>query len=143
VAVECVSEGDSFAVRVSVAGHELTVDEPERLGGTDTGPSPFAILAASVGTCTAITVVDAARDRGLSVDRVHVTVRLKQNKVSSSAGDPRLFITEIRRSIEIDGDLTAEDRGWLYRRGESCPVSRSISAGIATPATPVPAAERA
>ena len=78
MAVECVSEG-TFVVRVTAAGHEVTVDEPVSLAGTDTGPSPFALLAASMGACTAITVVDAARERELSVDRVRVSVRLKQN----------------------------------------------------------------
>lgn len=140
MALECISEG-SFAASVSVAGHHLTVDEPESLGGTNTGPSPFAMLMASVGACTAITVVDAARERGLLVDRVRVNVRLKQNKISSSAGDPELLIKEIRRSIEIQGDLAPEDRDWLYQRGASCPVSRSLAVGIATPATPAPAPE--
>jgi putative redox protein len=134
VSVDCTSEG-SFAVSISAAGHSLTVDEPETLGGTNTGPSPFAMLMASVGACSAITVVDAARERGLKVDKVQVKVRLKQNKISSSAGDPELLIKEIRRSIEIEGDLSPEDREWLYERGTSCPVSRSISAGIATPAS--------
>ena len=116
MAVECASDG-SFAVSVSVAGHQLTVDEPESLGGTNTGPSPFALLMASVGACTAITVADAARERGLTVDSVRVKVKLKQNKISSSAGDPELLIQEIRRTIEIDGDLSPEDRDWLYTRG--------------------------
>ena len=134
MAVECASDG-SFAVSVSVAGHSLTVDEPVSLGGTDTGPSPFALLMASVGACTAITVVDAARERGLRVDGVRVKVRLKQNKISSSAGDPELLIQEIRRSIEIDGELSLADRNWLYERGAACPVSRSLAAGIAVTAT--------
>jgi putative redox protein len=133
VSVDCTSDG-SFAVSVSAAGYAFTVDEPETLGGTNTGPSPFALLMASVGACSAITVVDAARERGLKVDRVRVKVRLKQNKISSSAGDPELLIKEIRRSIEIDGDLSPEDREWLYERGASCPVSRSIATGIVMPA---------
>jgi putative redox protein len=134
VSVNCTSDG-SFSVSISAAGHSLTVDEPESLGGTNTGPSPFALLMASVGACSAITVVDAARERGLTVGRVQVKVRLKQNKISNSAGDPDLSITEIRRSIEIEGDLAPEDRQWLYERGASCPVSRSIAQGIATPCT--------
>ena len=132
MAVECTSDGE-FAVSVSAAGHSLTVDEPTGLGGTNTGPSPFALLMASVGACSAITVVDAARERGLKVDRVRVSVKLKQNKISNSPGDPELLITELRRSIEIEGDLSPEDREWLFERGDACPVSRSIAAGIATP----------
>jgi putative redox protein len=136
VSVDCTSDG-SFSVSVSAAGHSLTVDEPESLGGTNTGPSPFALLMASVGACSAITVVDAARERGLKVDKVRVSIKLKQNKVSNSAGDPELLIKEIRRSIHIEGELSPEDREWLYQRGASCPVSRSIAAGIAAPAAQV------
>ena len=48
---------DGFAHEVEMeGGHSLVVDEPEDRGGTDTGPRPTQLLAASLAGCTAITV---------------------------------------------------------------------------------------
>ena len=41
---------------VEVRGHTLTADEPPDQGGEDAGPSPQELLAASLASCTAITM---------------------------------------------------------------------------------------
>ncbi len=41
---------------VSIRQHELTCDEPAEKGGTDEGPSPQELLAASLASCVAITI---------------------------------------------------------------------------------------
>lgn len=134
MAVECSSDGD-FAVRVTAADHELRADEPRRLGGTETGPSPFDLLLASVGTCTAITIADAARERGLALDGVRVSVKHKLNRLARTPSDPELSITEIRREVVIEGDLPGADREWLFERGRACPVSRMLASGVTLSAT--------
>src|SRR5436190_20802101 len=71
--------------------HTVVIDEPEALGGTDTGPSPFELLAGAVAGCVAVTMRMYARRKGwelgeLGVDveldrecrRTHVTVRLPE-----------------------------------------------------------------
>ncbi len=128
--VVSVSEG-TFRVEIEVAKHHrLTADESERLGGTDAGPDPFDLLMASLGACTAIAVVDAAKDRGITVDRVAVSVTQKPSKLCTRPGDPELQIVELRRSMEIDGAMSAEDREWLYARGADCPISRTLASGV-------------
>jgi putative redox protein len=39
-----------FAQQVVVGRHRLAVDEPESVGGTDTGPTPYDLLLAALGT---------------------------------------------------------------------------------------------
>jgi len=43
--------GDRYAVQVR--GHELIVDQPTDTGGTDIGPTPVELFAASLASCVA------------------------------------------------------------------------------------------
>jgi uncharacterized OsmC-like protein len=43
--------GDRYAVQVR--GHELIVDQPTETGGTDIGPTPVELFAASLASCVA------------------------------------------------------------------------------------------
>ena len=43
--------GDRYAVQVR--GHELIVDQPADAGGTDIGPTPVELFAASLASCVA------------------------------------------------------------------------------------------
>jgi uncharacterized OsmC-like protein len=48
VIVRGVASG--FAQEVVAGRHRLTADEPAAAGGTDTGPSPYELLLAALGT---------------------------------------------------------------------------------------------
>ncbi len=45
-----------YAQRIRVGRHTLNADEPRALGGDDRGPSPYDLLLASLGSCTAMTI---------------------------------------------------------------------------------------
>ena len=49
---------------VKVRSHELTVDEPRDQGGGDSGPDPQELLAASLASCTAVTMEMYAQRKG-------------------------------------------------------------------------------
>ena len=138
MAIVCSADGDGFRVEIRAGRHALGADEGVALGGTDTGPDPFDLLAAALGACTAITIVDAARERGLPLGGVRVTVSTKANKLPPRPADPELRLLELRRTIEILGDLSAEDRAWLVARGEDCAVGRSLASGIELRTVPAP-----
>jgi putative redox protein len=46
----------TYKTKVYAGGHFIYADEPEELGGTDEGMAPGALLLASLGSCTAITL---------------------------------------------------------------------------------------
>jgi uncharacterized OsmC-like protein len=59
---------------VSLRQHNLTVDEPPALGGTDSGPNPVELILAALGTCQEITYRAYATALGIPLDKVSVAV---------------------------------------------------------------------
>ena len=63
-----------FRVDVTAGAFNLRVDEPARVGGSDTGPQPTDLLLASVASCVVLSVAFSARKRGIELGRIDVTV---------------------------------------------------------------------
>ena len=69
-----------FAHEVDLGGgHEIVVDEPAEDGGTDTGPRPTQLLAASLAGCTAITIEMYAERKGWDVGGLEVAVDMRSD----------------------------------------------------------------
>ena len=71
-----------FAQKISVGEHRLSADEPTSAGGTDTGPSPYDLLLAALGSCTSMTVALYARRRQWPLEAV--TVRPRHSKIHAA-----------------------------------------------------------
>ena len=80
--------------RVAAGGFDLIVDEPERSGGTGTGPMPTEYLLAAMASCYALALAWAAGKRGIDLPGLVVTAtgtydgprfRLLQLNVTSGA----------------------------------------------------------
>jgi uncharacterized OsmC-like protein len=63
-----------FAQAVVAGRHTLAADEPTSVGGTDTGPNPYDLILAALGSCTSMTVAMYARRKRWPLEAV--TVRL-------------------------------------------------------------------
>jgi uncharacterized OsmC-like protein/predicted DsbA family dithiol-disulfide isomerase len=109
-----------FRHTITVGPHQLVADLPADDGGSDSGPGPHDLLMSALGACTAMTVHWAAVRRRLSVRKVQV--RLSQSRTATG----HLF----RRSIDLEGDLTDEQRDLLIKAAEHCPVARTLEGEI-------------
>jgi putative redox protein len=100
--------------------HRLITDEPQRLGGDGSGPAPHELFPAALAACVSTTLVMYARTKEWELGEVTVEVDYDNRST------PRRF--EI--TIQIGGDLSAAQLERLKKVASSCPLRRSIEAGI-------------
>ena len=108
--------GDHRRQTLSIGPHRIVSDLPSLEGGEDAGPSPYDMLAAALGSCTAMTVAWSAEKHKIPLQ--DLDVRVTQSRGSGG----HLF----RVAIELRGDLDDEQRATLERAAGHCPVSRTL-----------------
>jgi putative redox protein len=109
---------DGFAHEVELeGGHTLVVDEPEDRGGTDIGPRPTQLLAASLAGCTAITVEMYADRKGWEVGPIEVDV-----DVAYDGTVPSTYAVALKLPLE----LSEEQRQRLLEVAAKCPVHKVL-----------------
>jgi len=99
-------------------GHVVRIDEPIATGGSDTGPSPTRLLAASLAGCTAITIEMYAERNGWEVGQVEVDVDVEYRD-----GAPASFAVTLR----LPSELSDEQRKRLLIVAGKCPVHKLIA----------------
>ena len=120
-----------FQQRIRAGIHRLIADEP--LGvGDDTGPAPYDLLLASLGSCTSMTLRMYAERQGLPLERV--IVRLTHDRTHAEdcrePGHASCLVDSVERSIELQGPLTDTQRERLLAIAEKCPVHRTLTGDI-------------
>lgn len=117
-----------FVSEIMANGHSLTADEPESVGGTNTGPTPYDLLVAGLGACTVMTLRMYADRKQLPLEAA--VVRLRHEKIHArDCQDCETrdgYIDRIEREIELTGALTGEQRQRMMEIADKCPVHRTL-----------------
>jgi putative redox protein len=125
-------DGSGFAQQIMAGRHPLKSDVRESSGGTGTGPSPYDLLLAALGSCTSMTVGMYARRKNWPLDRV--TVWLRHSKTyAADCGECETkegMLDRIERDMQFDGPLTAEQRSRLLEIADKCPVHRTLTSEV-------------
>ena len=121
-----------FQQAVTAGRHRLLADEPSAVGGLGSGPSPYDLLLASLGACTAMTVRLYAERKGLELRRVGVALRHRKIHAADCAECETREgkLDEITREIRLEGDLGAEGRARLLEIADRCPVHRTLRSEV-------------
>lgn len=121
-----------FAQEVVAGRHRLQTDEPVSQGGTDTGPGPYDLLLAALGSCTSMTIALYARRKQWPLEEV--TVRLKHSRIHaqdcSDCETKEGMLDRIEREIVLTGSLSQEQRTRLLEIANKCPVHRTLTSEI-------------
>jgi putative redox protein len=113
---------DRYTHEVEIRHHRLTADEPDELGGDDLGPSPQELLAASLASCTAITIDMYAKRKGWDVGLAEVECIYEQPE----KGEPTRFELVLRLPASLD----EEQRQRLRTIAAKCPVHRTLEGEV-------------
>ncbi|HEY5977817.1 MAG TPA: OsmC family protein [Solirubrobacterales bacterium] len=112
---------EGFAHEIDIeGGHTLVVDEPTAIGGTDTGPSPGRLLAASLAACTAVTMEIYAERKGWDIGAVEVEVDATYDEGGHIAKAYELTVT-------LPGGLDEDQRERLFKVAAKCPIHKVLS----------------
>ena len=119
---------EGFRTQITAGGHHLIADEPKEAGGTDEGPSPYELLLAALGACTAMTLKMYVERKKLPITDVEVLLtfdRIHIDDCESCVKEERLNALEVQhisRLIYVTGDVTEEQKERLLYIAGRCPV---------------------
>ena len=112
----------TFRQSIRIRDHQISVDEPPDKGGEDTGPSPQELLAASLASCTAITMEMYGKRKGWDVGDVEVSCDYSP----AERGCPTRFNLVMR----FPDSLNDEQVERLRVIAAKCPVHRTLEGEV-------------
>lgn len=130
---------EGFRSRARLRSHELIIDEPTGIGGTDQGPTPVELILAALGACQEITYRAFATALGIPLEGVSVTVEGDIDFRGFFAIDPnvRPGFQALRVDVRLDSAASQAEIDRLIEMVNShCPVldmlSKPVPASLAT-----------
>jgi putative redox protein len=107
---------------VKVRDHRINSDEGREAGGDDAAPSPQELLAASLASCTAVTMEMYAARKGWDLGDVEVECEY----LPAERGCPTKFTLTLR----LPSDLSDEQVARLKVIATKCPVHRTLDGEV-------------
>ncbi len=107
-----------YTHRIDIRHHQVLVDEPSEHGGEDDAPSPQELLAASLASCTAITMEMYAKRKGWDIGPVEVAC----DYTTAERGSPTMFNLVMR----LPSTCSEEQIKCLKVIAAKCPIHRTL-----------------
>ncbi len=100
---------------VQVNANSFYADEPDPVGDGQ-GPNPHDLLNASLGVCTAMTVMMVAQRKKWPLEDVRVEITHEEDDANY----------KMLRKIELVGQLSEEQRVYLMGIANKCPIHKAL-----------------
>jgi len=117
-------------VRAKSRGFELTIDEPQDLGGTDTGMNPVEVVLCALGACQSIVARSFAGKFNIELEDFWVEIEgdLDTDGFMKQLPDVRRGYSDIRYNFHIKTDAPKEKVEEFVKFIENtCPVGDTIA----------------
>jgi putative redox protein len=112
-----ISDSQNFKTVFTDCEHSTLADTTPNNGGAGVGFHPHALLEAALATCINISVRMCATREGIPLAAITTRVSLDR-----SEPDEAVFHHE----VELQGDLTADQRAKLLKVASASPVRRTL-----------------
>lgn len=121
--------GEGVSSDAQSGPHTLRIDEPEALGGKNTGPNPVELLLSALGGCLVVLVNAFAPAHGVDVKDVKVAVEGDLDPDGFlGLSDVRPGFSAIRYTLKIDSPSPAKNIAALTEHVvRVCPVKDTLS----------------
>ncbi len=101
--------------------HSIVGDEPIKSKGTDLGLAPTELVLAGLAMCKVATVRFIARKKGWELKNVHAELSQEVNR-----GDKRNLLTSVKVAINIEGDISDDQKNELLTQADACYIHRML-----------------
>ena len=108
---------DKYKTEITSGNHQLLADERIESAGQDLGPEPPEFLKIALASCTAITLRMYADRKNIPLTQVKVEVESVKTE----------WKTIFKRTVYLEGDLSAEQRTRLLEIANACPVHKTLT----------------
>ncbi|MFH1279002.1 MAG: OsmC family protein [Candidatus Eisenbacteria bacterium] len=112
--------GGGKKVEAELNGFVHKTDQPEDHGGENTAPEPVDYFFASIGLCTAYTVLGFCQSRGLPTEGIRVTARLEKDESGRR-------VARIRHEIRLPEGFPEKYEKAIVRAADMCTVKRYLN----------------
>ena len=120
---------DGWVVKTVAGKHEVFVDQPKAMGGTDTAPTPLDYIFVALGACLVTIAKIVAGQRKIDLRGVEVDVSgdINLEVLRGQNTEDRAGFESMTAIVKIDADLTDEEKKeFLEEVDRRCPVSDNL-----------------
>ncbi|HEX7070345.1 MAG TPA: OsmC family protein [Rhodothermales bacterium] len=121
---------DRFTIQSDVKGHHVYIDQSKEGGGMNMGPSPLEYFFLSIAGCIVTIAKIVAHQRRIAIRAmdVHVEGDLDNDVLFGRRDDVRAGFQDIRIRVDLDADLTHEEKvAFLREVDRRCPISENVA----------------
>ena len=109
------------AVDIVMNGHTIHTDQPQSVGGGDSGPTPFQLFLASIATCAGFYALRFCQERQIPTEGLGVTMEVERDPAIPNK------VHAIRLGIATPPGFPAKYNDALLRAVDHCAVKRAIA----------------
>lgn len=120
--------GTGFTTQITCS-HPFTIDQPKMAGGNDEGPNPLEVFLSSLPACICAIGRIIANQKRIDLKGIEVQVEgdIDKDFLLGKTEEGRSGFTEIRSFVNIDADLTKEEKEeFLNEVAVRCPIADNI-----------------
>ncbi|MBP4137936.1 OsmC family protein [Flavobacterium geliluteum] len=106
----------------SSSDNVIIADEPQEMGGKNLGFNPTELLAASLASCTLITLRMYINRKQWDVSEISIKVDFER--------DTERNVAQFTRKIEVIGEIDTTQKQRLETIANSCPIHKTLTHSI-------------